>query len=162
MNKIRTSIYLSLAALMSFGIYYYQKQANLESKTDFERGIKKREKVHVLDDPSDTVKLGKSLSELAVIEFSITSCSPCKTYELDLEEALKKYKKIKVFYYNLDNCTEIADYLVRKGVIKEVPSSYPHTIFWKDGKVIGEQIGRLPQNNLTKIDSMLQILQQSK
>ncbi|MBQ3800523.1 MAG: thioredoxin [Treponema sp.] len=79
-----------------------------------------------------------------LVDFWATWCGPCKMMGPVLEEIAGEMDgKVKVCKVNVDDNPELAE---KYGIM-----SIPNFIFFKEGKVAGQQVGAVPKESLVKM-----------
>lgn len=79
-----------------------------------------------------------------LVDFWATWCGPCKMMGPVLEEIAGEMDgKVKVCKVNVDDNPELAE---KYGIM-----SIPNFIFFKEGKVAGQQVGAVPKESLIKM-----------
>ncbi len=92
----------------------------------------------------------QSKEKLVVVDFWASWCVPCNMLAPALDEAVKSYgDKAVLAKVNVDECPKTSDeYSV---------SAIPNVKLFKDGKVVGEFTGVVPEDTIKKhIDKALQ------
>ncbi len=84
----------------------------------------------------------ENVSGTVVVDFTATWCPPCKMLAPVFERVADKYEgKAKFFKVDVDQNVEVA---AKYGV-----STIPNLLFFKDGQVVGQNVGFIPEGQLS-------------
>ncbi len=88
-------------------------------------------------------------SGAVVVDFTATWCPPCKMLAPIFERVAENNEgKVKFFKVDIDENVETA---AKYGV-----QSIPNLLFFKDGQVVDQHVGMIPEGQLTsKVESIL-------
>jgi thioredoxin 1 len=88
-------------------------------------------------------------SGAVVVDFTATWCPPCKMLAPVFERVAATYEgKAKFFKVDVDETVEVA---AKYGV-----QTIPNLLFFKDGQVVDQSVGFIPEGQLSaKVDSIL-------
>ena len=91
----------------------------------------------------------ESQSGAVVVDFTATWCPPCKQLAPVFERVAQNYEgKAKFYKVDIDENVEVA---AKYGV-----QTIPNLLFFKDGQVVDQSVGFIPEGQLsTKVDSIL-------
>ena len=91
----------------------------------------------------------EAASGTVVVDFTATWCPPCKMLAPIYERVAQNYEgKAKFFKVDIDENVETA---AKYGV-----QSIPNILFFKDGQVVDQHVGMIPEGQLTsKVDGLL-------
>lgn len=90
---------------------------------------------------SQTDKLIRNSKNLVVVDIFADWCGPCQSYMPIFQEIGRKYyDKAEFVKLNADKARNFSSKYSIRGV--------PYTLFFKDGKLIAQQQGLIPQNQL--------------
>lgn len=91
----------------------------------------------------------ETASGAVVVDFTATWCPPCKMLAPIFERVAQSYEgKAKFFKVDIDENVETS---AKYGV-----QSIPNLLFFKDGQVVDQHVGMIPEGQLTsKVDSIL-------
>jgi thioredoxin 1 len=84
----------------------------------------------------------ENASGTVVVEFTATWCPPCKLLAPVFERVADKYEgRAKFFKVDVDQSVEVA---AKYGV-----STIPNLLFFKDGQVVNQNVGFIPEGQLS-------------
>ncbi len=91
----------------------------------------------------------ESQSGVVVVDFTATWCPPCKMLAPIYERVSQNYEgKAKFYKVDIDENVETS---AKYGV-----QSIPNILFFKDGQVVDQHVGMIPEGQLTsKVDGIL-------
>lgn len=75
-----------------------------------------------------------------IVDFYAAWCGPCRMLSPILEEIEEETENLSVLKVNVDEVTEVAS----RFAIQSIPTLH----FYKDGKLVYEQVGYLPKKQL--------------
>ncbi len=82
-------------------------------------------------------------NENVIVDFFATWCGPCRMIAPLLEEIDEDYPEISIGKVDVDDLSELAAHYSI--------ASIPTLMFIKNGKIVYEQVGFVPKNNLERL-----------